>query len=192
MLAGALIAAGILGYVYGAEPLLAARAETRAQLEAARARVDRYEQLLARRDRLEQEARDLEARHAALRARLLTGPTPALAAAQLQGIGKAEAREAALAVERMVVERPVVSGRIAEVPVHVTLKGEIQEVSALIRRIEQHRLALAIPELTIQVQDPKNPKDLVVDLVVAGYLILPEPHPAGQGQGPAPQEGSPQ
>lgn len=191
LILGAAVAALLLGYVYGAEPLLAARGETQARIEAVRARVDRYELLLARRDRLEQETRDLEARHAALRERLLTGPTPALAAAQLQGMVKAEAGAAAVAIDRMVVERPVVSGRIAEVPVHVTLKGEIKELSALIRRIERHRLTLAIPELTIRVQDPKDPRDLVVDLVVAGYLVLPEPPPAGERQTTAPQEGSP-
>lgn len=177
VLVGAVIASLILGYVYGVEPLLKARADTRTRLQAARLRVDRYELLLARRDRVEQEVRDLEAKSAALRDRLLPGPTPPLAAAQLQGIVKAEAQQAALAVQRITVERPALTGRIAEVPVHLTLKGEIGQVSAFIRRIEQHRLALSIPELTIQVQDPKNPRELIVDLVLAGHLILPEESP---------------
>ena len=178
VLGGAIVAAVLLGYVYGVEPLVKSRQETRVQLQSARLRVDRYEQLLSRRDRLAQEARDLEERSAALRERLLPGPTPTLAAAQLQGMVKAEAQRSALALQRMAVERPASAGRIAEVPVRVTLKGEIQQVSSFIKGIEQHRLALSIPELTIQVQDPKNPKDLIVDLVVAGYLIVPEEAPS--------------
>lgn len=173
VLAGALIAAVVLGYVYGVEPLLRNRQETRAQLQAARLRVDRYEQLLLRKARLAEERKELEGRAAALRERLLPGPTPTLAAAQLQGVVKAEARQSALVLQRITMERPALTGRIAEIPVHLTLKGEIQQVSSFVRRVEQHRLALSIPELTIQVQDSKNPQDLIVDLVVAGYLILP-------------------
>ncbi len=178
VLGGAIVAAVLLGYVYGVEPLAKSRQETRVQLQSARLRVDRYEQLLSRRDRLAQEARDLEERSAALRERLLPGPTPTLAAAQLQGTVKAEAQRSALALQRTAVERPASAGRIAEVPVRVTLRGEIQQVSSFIKGIEQHRLALSIPELTIQVQDPKNPKDLTVDLVVAGYVIVPEEAPS--------------
>lgn len=174
VLAGALIAAVVLGYIYGLEPLLKSREETRAQLQAARLRVDRYEQLLLRKARLAEEGKELEGRGAALRERLLPGPTPTLAAAQLQDVVKAEARRSALTLQRMAVERPALTGQITEVPVHLTLKGEIQQVSSFMKGVEQHRLALTIPELTIQVQDPKNPKDLIVDLVVAGYLVMPE------------------
>ncbi len=172
--AGALIAAVVLGYVYGVEPLLRTRQETRAQLQAARLRVDRYEQLLLRKVRLAGEGRELEGRAAALRERLLPGPSPTLAAAQLQDMVKAEARRSALTLQRIAVERPALTGQITEVPIHLTLKGEIQQISSFVKGVEQHRLALTIPELTIQVQDPKNPKDLIVDLVVAGYLLLPE------------------
>jgi hypothetical protein len=136
--------------------------------------VDRYEQLLALRDRLEQDKRDIEARTATLRERVLAGPTPTLAAAQLQGAVKAEAQRLGLGVQRIVVERPALTGRVAEIPVHVTLKGEIRQISLFLKGIEQHRLAFSIPEFTIQVQDPKNPRDLIVELVVAGYLIQPE------------------
>jgi len=173
-IAGALIAAVVLGYVYGVEPLLKSREETRAQLQAARLRVDRYEQLLLRKARLAAEGKELEERGAALRERLLPGPTPTLAAAQLQDMVKAEARRSALTLQRMAVERPALTGQITEVPVHLTLKGEIQQASSFIRGVDQHRLALTIPEITIQVQDPKSPKDLIVDLVVAGYLVMPE------------------
>ena len=69
--AGALVAAVVLGYVYGLEPLLKSREEARAQLQAARLRVDRYEHLLLRKTRLAEEGKELEGRGAALRERLL-------------------------------------------------------------------------------------------------------------------------
>ncbi len=180
VLAGAVVAAAVLGYVYGIEPLVRSREETRAQLQAARLRVDRYEQLLLRKARLAEEGKELDRRGAALRERLLPGPTPTLAAAQLQNMVKAEARRSALALQRMAVERPALRGQVTEVPVHLALQGEIQPVSSFIRGVEQHRLALTIPELAIQVQDPKNPKDLIVDLVVAGYLIMSEEVPSAR------------
>lgn len=173
-LGGGALALLILAYVYGLEPLRDARQETRTQLEAARLRAGRYEQLLARRDRLGQDLADLGRRREALRGRLLQGPTPAIAAAELQEIVKAQASQVNLVVQRMSVERPSATDRVTDVPIRVNLKGEIRPVSALIKQLEQHRLALSIPELTIQVQDPKNPQDLMIDLVVAGYLVLPE------------------
>ncbi len=180
VIAGALIALVVLGYVYGVEPLLKSREETRAQLQTARLRVDRYEQLLLRKARLAEEGKELEGRGAALRERLLPGPTSTLAAAQLQDMVKAEARRSALTLQRVAVERPASSGQITEVPVRLTLKGEIHQASSFIRGVEQHRLALTIPELTIQVQDPRNPKDLIVDLVVTGYLLLSEESPSAR------------
>jgi len=174
VLGGVIVAALVLGYVYAVEPMVRSREETRAQLHAAQLRMDRYEQLVARRDRLEQDKRAVEARGVTLRERLLTGPTPTLAAAQLQGAVKAEAQRLALAVQRIVVERPAFTGQVAEIPVHLTLKGEIRQISSFLKGIEQHRLAFSIPELTIQVQDSRNPKELIVDVVVAGYLVQSE------------------
>lgn len=176
-LAGLAVAALVLGYVYGVEPLLGARQATRTQLEAARLRAGRSRQLLTRRAQLEQDASDLEGRRAALTERLLRGPTPALAAAELQEIVKGEARQANLVVQRLAVERPVTTDRITEVAVRLTLQGELRPVTAFLRQLEQHPLALSIPELTLQVQDPKNPKDLMVDLAVAGYLVAAEEIP---------------
>lgn len=176
-LGGLAVAALVLGYVYGVEPLLGARQATRTQLEAARLRASQSQQLLARRARLEQDAKDLEGRRAALTERLLRGPTPALAAAELQEIVKGEARQANLVVQRLAVERPATTDRITEVAVRLMLKGELRPVTVFVRQLEQHRLALSIPELALQVQDPKNPQDLIVDLVVAGYLVAAEETP---------------
>lgn len=177
LLWGGLFAALILAYVYGVEPLLAAREETRRQLQSARQRVERYERLLTRQARLAEEAQAIEAKVAELRERMLPGPTPTLAAAQLQGAVKESARGAGLTVQRVSVERPLTVSKIAEVPVRMTMKGEIRQLSGFLRMIEGHHLLLSMPELAIQVQDPKDPRELIVDLTVSGYLLLPDGAP---------------
>ncbi len=186
LLWGSAGAAIVLLYTYAVEPLRDWREVTRVELETVRRRIEQYDQLLGRRERLAVEGKEAQEALAAFRDRLLTGPTLTLAAAQLQGVAKEEARAAGLVLQRVEVERPAITAPLAEVPVRLAFTGEVGQLVTFLGRIEQHRLALSIPELTIRVKDPEAPRQLIVDVVISG-LLLPSGGPA---EGPA-QEGLP-
>lgn len=171
LLWGSAAAALVVLYTYAVEPLVAWREVTRVELETVRRRIEQYDQLVRRRERLAVEGREAQEALAAFRDRLLAGPTPTLAAAQLQGVAKAEARAAGLVLQRVEVERPATTAPLAEVPVRMAFTGEVGQLVTFLGRIEQHRLALSIPELTIRVKDPAAPRQLVVDMVISGLLL---------------------
>jgi Tfp pilus assembly protein PilO len=183
---GAAIVVG--GYVYLVEPLRERAQEAAELIPAREAKLDRRRALIAQRDALAAELAEADRRLAAERERMLRGPTPPLAASELQKLVKDVATEANVEVRSERILPTIDRAGIVEVPVEITVAGGIRESVDLLHSLERTPKLLTLQDVKIRVISVGQPRDLLTTLTIAGYL-LPEPEGA---RGPAPPGKAPE
>lgn len=171
LIGGGLIAATVVGtYLYGVEPLLVRYRDTLEMTPAREAALERRRQLIAQRDRLTAEHAALGAHLEALGARWLTGPTPPLAASELQRVAKEAAATAGVEVrsERVLASTDLTG--LLEVPIELTVAGSIRETAGLFAALGRSARLVTIKDVKIRLVAPGQPRELITTLVLAGYL----------------------
>lgn len=179
ILAAALILAVLVGgYLYVVEPRWAEikdieenRIPAREQVLAkARARVARHEAI---RSQLADASQAVEA----FAKRLLAGPTPPLAASELQRLIKELAMESGVEVRSERILPPVERGELQEIPVEITVSGGIREAVSLLYQLEGTTKLLTVQDLKVRVISIGQPRDLLTTLTVSGFILSPGPSP---------------
>jgi len=183
-----LAAAGVLvigGYRFVVEPALDRAREQRELVPVREARLERRQALVARAPDLRREIDEVRATLAGESSRLLAGPTPPLAASELQRLLKEMATEASVEVRsERVLPTASRDGGVQEVPLELTVAGGIREAVALLVRIERSPKLLTVQDLKVRVVSTGQARDLLTTVTVAGYLVLPasaQPAPAAPG-----------
>jgi type II secretory pathway component PulM len=150
--AGALVSALALLVVWGVLPFLRRWQDRETMI------VERQMQLAQMQSLIEGEAdtrQRLAARQrdrAAIRARLLTGTTPALAASSLQALLQEYADGSRIALERvdLVTEpRELGTGKLRGIPVQLSGRGDIYGLADLLVRLQHGEKLLVIDELRV-------------------------------------------
>ena len=163
-------AALVAAYLYGIEPLLT-RQRTTAELTATReATLERRRLLIAQRDRLASEKVTLATRLEEGTARLLAGPTPPLAAAELQRIANEAATAASVEVRSERVLPTTDLGGLLEIPIELTVAGTVRETATLFAHLDGTARLVTIKDVKIRLIAPGQPRDLTTTLTVSGYL----------------------
>lgn len=161
----------ILFWSYVADPFLAEQGSVRERLAREERALGRYRELLGKRDNVAAELAELRNRLEATHRELLSGKTPALAAAALQARLTAAASSANVTLASQRTEKPIPHGDFLEIPVHVSFRAPIDALVKILKATETSPLALDIPELAIRVPDPNMPRDLQVEMVVSGFTL---------------------
>jgi Tfp pilus assembly protein PilO len=167
---GVAAAALVAAYLYGVEPWLTRQRAT-AELTATReATLERRRLLIAQRDRLSAEKAVLATRLEDGTARLLAGPTPPLAAAELQRMAKEAATAASVEVRSERVLPTIDLGGLLEVPIELTVAGTVRETATLFAHLDGAARLVTIKDVKIRLVAPGQPRDLTTTLTVSGYL----------------------
>ncbi|MCI0548097.1 MAG: type II secretion system protein GspM [Candidatus Rokubacteria bacterium] len=170
-----LVAAILGGYIYVVEPLRA-REQELSQLAPARENVlQGRRELVGRRAALTAELAEATERLEAQSGRLLQGPTPPLAASELQRIVKDVASSAGVEMRSERILTPVERDGLQQVPLEITVAGSIRESVTLLQQLEQTEKLLAIQDVKMRVVSVGQPRELLTTLTVAGYLLLGSP-----------------
>jgi Tfp pilus assembly protein PilO len=173
--AGAVAALAVGGYLYVVEPL---RESIRASAELAPARegtLERRRALVAQRAVLAGQLAEYAGRVEAQSPRLLQGPTPPLAASELQKLVKDVAEAARVEVRSERILAAVDRDGIQEIPVELTVAGGIRESIALLHQIERSPKLLTLGDVKVRVVAVGQPRDLLTTLTVSGYLLPSAP-----------------
>jgi Tfp pilus assembly protein PilO len=171
LVAGAIVAAIVLGYLYGVEPLLEHHDRVQSQIAAREQLLARHQRLVARRDRYQEEREALQAEIRQRRARLLPGDKPPLAASELQKLVKSTAQDSGVEVRSERVLPIVERGAYTEVPVEVTLAGPIRALVSFLYRLDAVPAQISIQDLKIRVVSVAAPRELLATLAVTGYIV---------------------
>ena len=186
-------AAVIGGYVYVIEPPRE-QAQQRAELVPAReAQLQRRRLLIAQRASLATELAQIATRIEAQSERLLKGPTPPLAASEMQKLVKEVAAAANVEVRSERILPTADRDGLQEVPIEITVAGGIRESMNVLDQLERTSKLLTMQDLKVRVISAGQPRDLLTTITVAGYLLTPPTAKPGDNPaappGPAPAQG---
>jgi Type II secretion system (T2SS), protein M subtype b len=160
-------------YLYVVEPLVARNRELAELAPVREATLDARRRLVAQRPRLTQELASAQQGFEAQAARLLPGPTPPLAASQLQKLVKEVAAAANVDVRSERVLAPADLAGVQEVPLELTVAGNVRETMTLLYQIERTSRLLTVKEVKVRVVAVGQPRELLTTLTVAGYVLPP-------------------
>lgn len=174
----AMAAAALGGYVYLVDPLVQRSRDAEGLAHAREATLERRRLLIAERPRLAAELEAVTRQLDSDSARLLHGPTAPLGASELQNFLKEVTSAGSLEVRSERVLPPVDREGLQEVPIEVTIAGSVRDTVSVLSRLERADRLLTLKDLKIRVAPSGPPRDLVVTLTVAGYLLPSSGPPA--------------
>jgi Tfp pilus assembly protein PilO len=168
---GVVVALAIGGYLFLVEPLLVRARDAEALVPAREATLERRRLLVSQRPRLTEELAAVSERLETEAARLLRGPTPPLAASELQKLVKELLPAGGVEVRSERVLPPADQQGLQEIGIELTLVGSIRDTVAALARLERTDRLLALKDVKIRVVAPGQPRDLLTTLTVVGYLL---------------------
>ena len=104
-------------------------------------------------------------------ARFLAEAAPAVAASELQKLTKDMAAQAGTEIRSERILPPVERGEILEIPVEITVSGEIRQLVDLLARLDGAPKMLTVQDLRVRVVNVSQPKELLATLTVSGFIL---------------------
>lgn len=168
---GAVLAVLVIGWEGVVQPIRE-RQRVAAELAPIREQVlTRRQELVGRRAAITAELEGMSARLDALGARFLPGATPAVAASELQKLVKEMAAQATTEVRSERILPPVERAELLEIPLEITVSGEIRQLVDLLARLDRAPKLLAVQDLKVRVVNISQPKDLLATLTLSGFIL---------------------
>ena len=168
---GAVVALAVGGYLFVVEPLLTRARDAEALVPAREATLERRRLLVGQRPRLAEELTAVNERLEHESARLLRGPTPPLAASELQKLVKELLPAGGVEIRSERVLPAADQQGLQEIGIELTLVGSIRDTVAALARLERTDRLLALRDVRIRVVAPGQPRELLTTLTIAGYLL---------------------
>ena len=168
---GTVVALAVGGYLFLVEPLLTRARDAEAMVPAREATLERRRLLVSQRPRLAADLAAVTERLETESARLLRGPTPPLAASELQKLVKELLPVGGVEVRSERVLPTADYQGLQEVGLELTLTGSIRDTVAALARLERTDRLLALKDVKIRVVAPGQARELLTTLTVAGYLL---------------------
>lgn len=168
---GAAVALAVGGYLFLVEPLIDRSRAAEVAVPAREASLERRRQLVAQRPRLTEELAAVDERLQRESTRLLQGPTAPLAASELQKLTKDLLAGANMEVRSERVLPASEQNGLLEVPIELTLAGNIRDTVAALARLERSGRLLTLKDVRIRTVAVGQPRELLTTLTVAGYLL---------------------
>lgn len=178
-------------YVYVVEPALDRRRAAADLIPVREASLQRRRELVAQKPVLLAEAEQATRQIEEESKRLLTGPTPPLAASELQRLVKDMAVATGVEVRSERVLAPTDREGLQEVALEITVAGGIRESTALLHQLDRTGKLLTLQDLKMRVASmglaAGQARSILTTVTVAGYLpAAPPPAPAPPRPGPGP------
>jgi len=173
--------AGFLIFIFGViYPIISGNMKTREEIEEKKRKIESYSSIAEKKGSMKARLEYLKSKRTAFDQRLLSGDTPAVAAAELQTILNDMASEHELMINSQRIINPKERGLLLEVPVQITTQCTITKLKELLYQIESYPKFLSISELSIRVYRIRDPKDVEARIDVSGFILNSKSAPAGK------------
>jgi len=176
-----LVGVATLVYLYGIEPIQEWRRSGAELIPAREALLERRRLIVAQRPILTAEIEKVTQRLDARAPRWLQGPTPPLAASELQTLVKDLAVKAGAEVRSERILPLVDRGGLQEVPIEITVAAGLRESVRLLFDLEHTTKILTVQDVKVRVVAVGQPRDLLTTFTVSGYLLPASPSPTTGG-----------
>ena len=184
-----LVGAALFAYFYLVEPLSDWRRSASELIPSREAQLERRRLIVGQRAQLTAEMEKVDQRLQAKAPRWLQGPTPPLAASELQTMVKDVALKAGVEVRSERILPLVDRSGLQEVPVEITVAGGLRETVRLLYDLEHTSKILTVQDVKVRVVAVGQPRDLLTTFNVSGYLLPHTPAPSAGGAAPGAPKG---
>jgi len=161
----------VLGWIFVVEPLTERLRATSDLVPTRSGALARRLDLLARKEAIVKELERTSGDIERASARFLAEAAPAVAASELQKLTKDMAAQAGTEIRSERILPPVERGEILEIPVEITVSGEIRQLVDLLARLDGAPKMLTVQDLRVRVVNVSQPKELLATLTVSGFIL---------------------
>ncbi|MCL6582083.1 MAG: type II secretion system protein M [bacterium] len=157
-----------VGIIY---PILRHNLKLKQEVEDKRRRIENFSAIAEKKGIVQARLAYLKDKRQAFDQRLLSGDTPAVAAAELQTILNDMAAEHELTISSQRIINPKERGILLEVPVQITTQCTITKLKEFLFEIESYPKFLSVSNLNIRVYRIRDPKDVEARIDVSGFIL---------------------
>ena len=137
--------------------------------------IQKYYEVLNQKAYYEKKNKQNEEVQKSLSRRFLEGKKPGLAAAGLQKILEGFASKSSIKVDRVRVEKHKFTESFMVIPIEVTLRASLKNLTQFIYQIESYEKFLVIEELNSRRINKTDPEQLQATILISGFILNGEP-----------------
>ena len=168
---GVLAVALILIMNYVLFPFIEGEKDIRERTQQKEMVLQKYEKIINQREEIEKKLNQLRGKQNQLNRKLLKGSTPSLAAAEMQKTLEGISRAHDLELKSVKVKDAEERGEFLAIPLEIRLTTDLNRTRKFLADLEKNSKYLIIPQLRISVKNQRDPKEVIVTLVVTGFFM---------------------
>ncbi len=152
-------------------PFIESEREIRDGTEQKEVTLEKFEKIIAGRAEVEKQLAQVKRKQTQLNSKLLTGSTPSLAAAEMQKMLEKISGVHDLELKSVKIQDGEKQGDLLTIPLEIRLQTDLERTRKFLADIEKNQKYLIVPSLKISVQNQRDPKEVIVTMVVTGFFM---------------------
>lgn len=174
LIAGGLAVVLFLVVTYVISPFIESENDIQEETEQKEMLLQKYERVIGQREEIEKKLAKMKMEQSDLSKKLLKGGTPSLAAAEMQKMLENISKKHDLELKSVKVQDAEEIGEFLAIPLEIRLTTDLNSTRKFLADLEKNPKYLIIPKLKISVQNQRDPKEVIVTLVVTGFFMKKE------------------
>lgn len=171
LVGGALASVLFLIITYVIAPFIESEKEIQEGTQQKEMILQKYERIINQRGEVEKKLAQLRGKQNEVSRALLQGSTPSLAAAEMQKILEKMSSTHELELKSVKVQDAEERGAFLAIPIEVRLITDLNRTRKFLADLEKNQKYFTIPQLRISVQNQRDPKEVIVTLVITGFCM---------------------
>jgi hypothetical protein len=168
---GSFAVALILVINYVIIPFIESESDIREGTEQKEMMLRKFEKVINQKEEIEERLARVKGKQNQLNRKLLKGSTPSLAAAEMQKILEKLSKTHQLELKSVKVKDAEEKGEFLVIPLEIRLITDLNRTRKFLAGLEKNAKYLVIPKLKISVKNQKDPKEVIVTMVVTGFFL---------------------
>ena len=168
---GGVAVALFLFITYVISPFIESEQEIRDNTEQREVLLQKYEKIINKKSEVEKDLTKMKRNLTKIKGKLLKGSTPSLAAAEMQKMLEKISKTHNLELKSVKVKEAEKEGDFLAIPLELRLTTDLNRTRKFLADLENNQKYLIIPQLKISVKNQRDPKEVIVTVVVTGFFM---------------------
>ena len=168
---GGVAVALFLFITYVISPFIESEQEIREDTEQREVLLQKYEKIINQKSEVEKDLTKMKRNLTKIKGKLLKGRTTSLAAAEMQKMLEKISKSHDLELKSVKVKDAEKEGDFLAIPLELRLTTDLNRTRKFLADLENNQKYLIIPQLKISVVNQRDPKEVIVTIVVTGFFM---------------------
>jgi Tfp pilus assembly protein PilO len=168
---GGVAVALFLFLTYVINPFIESEQEIRDNTEQREVLLQKYEKIINKKSEVEKDLTKTKRNLTRIKGKLLKGSTPSLAAAEMQKMLEKISKSHDLELKSVKVKEAEKEGDFLAIPLELRLTTDLNRTRKFLTDLENNQKYLIVPQLKISVKNQRDPKEVIVTIVVTGFFM---------------------